>query len=1178
MESRTSAKYELLDRLADEFAERFRRGERPSVKEYMDRYPDLAADIAELLPALAEIAQVDLARNEVAQFLGTQTPKQVGDYRLLREIGRGGMGIVYEAEQISLGRRVALKLLPLVTVKDGKALERFQREARAAAQLHHTNIVPVFEVGQDGDVCYYAMQFIQGQGLDQVVEELRRHRQADPTQTPVANPRPATIAERLLTDRFLTQLGPGGNLAHAPTVSASEPGIDSDVCTPGPVSPRPALPPTPSELSSLTDLQYYRRITGLGIQLTEGLAHAHKQGILHRDIKPSNLLLDPRGTLWITDFGLAWAEGNPELTGTGEIVGTFRYMAPERFQGRGDLRSDIYSAGATLYELLTLEPLYGELSRGALMSRILLDEPIPPRRLDPHLPRDLETIILKAIAREPSRRYTTADELVSDLRRFLDGEPIRARRTSAARRTWLWCRRNPAVAMLSLALALMACVVTVVSVVMALRQQQAAGRALVAERDAREQLFESLVVQARAGRSTGRPGQRLAGLAGLQRAVQLGRELRYDRAEFVKLRNEAIACLALSDLRLEREWEGNVPGLNGLAFDARLEHYAWSRLDEGLRVCRTADHEELFHLPTLPANRLARWMIPAFSPDGRFLAVWYDAWTEKHPLEVWKLKPGVHQPLASFTDTTRPGFSPDGRTLAFGLPDNTLRLIDLQTGGQIKQLTSEIFPERLTFHPDGRKLAVTSVRQFRVQVRDLEDGHILYDLAHPAGVQAAAWHPDGSLLATGCNDQRIYLWDGVTDERRRVMEGHRWEVADLAFNQRGDCLGSFGWDMTGRLWEVPTGKQICQLDNVRLVSFRRDAELGAAAITGRRVQVWAQTPSAEYHVLRGSDLGLETVGFSPNGRYVHGLNVREPGCVWNVGDQRLCGRLPRKGAVVWDAQGRILTTENGRLERWSVSDLEHPNRTRADRPGPAPLPGAPQEVYVLAWCGVGDQLLAQLGKRDERVVQAYRVDGAPVRVWERPVVGEAVFLTQSQDGRWLGVGADYASNGPYILNAATGAVERQLPTGDADLAFSRDSRWLLTTTGRLTSPEGELSLWRTDNWEKVKSRPLNRSSSSPGVVAVSPDGQLVAVARTISDLQILRLETLEEIATFTSPDPGLMTHIEFSPDGRYLAAAVGNAVQLWDLQLLRRQLADMGLDWEALPPGAAAANDSQVRP
>src|SRR5205814_1149458 len=258
---------------------------------------------------------------------GGKPLERLGDYRILREVGRGGMGVVYEAEQLSLGRRVALKVLPAHALSGAQRLERFRREAKAAAKLHHTNIVPVFGVGEADGVSFYAMQFIRGEGLDRVLHDVRHLRQ----------PHDGTVAAEAETGTAF-----GQSVAHSLAAGCFE----SD--------PPPVAAPSSSVsgLSSVgrSDAGYYRSVARIALQVADALAYAHKQGVLHRDIKPSNLLLDLQGTLWITDFGLAKAEGTDELTHAGDIVGTIRFMAPERFEGESLPQSDIYSLGVTLYE------------------------------------------------------------------------------------------------------------------------------------------------------------------------------------------------------------------------------------------------------------------------------------------------------------------------------------------------------------------------------------------------------------------------------------------------------------------------------------------------------------------------------------------------------------------------------------------------------------------------------------------------------------------------------------------------------------------------------------------------------------------------------------------------------------------------------------------------------------
>jgi hypothetical protein len=294
---------------------------------------------------------------------------------------------------------------------------------------------------------------------------------------------------------------------------------------------------------------YWHSVAQIGVQVAEALAYAHQQGVLHRDIKPSNLLLDLQGTIWITDFGLAKAAAEADLTRTGDIIGTLRYMAPERFRGTSDPRSDVYGLGMTLYELLTLGPAFVGIDRERLIHQITQSEPPRPSQLNPEVPRDLETIVLKAIDREPSHRSQTADELAEDLQRFLDDRPIRARRASLGERAWRWCRRNPALAGVTAVAAALLVVVATVSLVgyiqisAALGREALALREVVRQRDqAESHLDHSLVGEVRA--------LRMARLDGYRRPVwdRLGRALGLatrDR-DIGTLRREAVACLGTS--------------------------------------------------------------------------------------------------------------------------------------------------------------------------------------------------------------------------------------------------------------------------------------------------------------------------------------------------------------------------------------------------------------------------------------------------------------------------------------------------------------------------------------------------------------------------------------------------------------------------------------------------------
>ena len=384
-----------LDRIAEEYSEALRSGRPVSSSDFLERYPDHRGELEELLPTV-ELIESLKARRVTARTTGElPRPEQLGDFRILREIGRGGMGIVYEATQISLGRRVALKVLPQPLQHDSSRRLRFEQEARVAAGLHHTNIVPVFGVGEEQGLQYYAMQFIDGLGLDEILKDLRL-RQGDRN---------------------------GGRLDRRQHLFRSV--------------RKPAGRP------------YFELVARIGLQVSRALQHAHQQGALHRDIKPANLILDRRGRVWVADFGVARLTDQPGLTRTGDLVGTPQYLAPEGLRGEWDERTDIYGLGVTLYELSTWALPFGEDSAAGLLEKLRSGTLALPRRTNPQMPVDLETVVLKAAAADPRHRYLDAGELAEDLRRFLEDRPVLARRVGPLDRLSRWCRRNRTVAALS---------------------------------------------------------------------------------------------------------------------------------------------------------------------------------------------------------------------------------------------------------------------------------------------------------------------------------------------------------------------------------------------------------------------------------------------------------------------------------------------------------------------------------------------------------------------------------------------------------------------------------------------------------------------------------------------------------------------------------------------------------
>ncbi len=362
----------VLAELVERYIDRLHGSDPVDPREFADEHPEHAEALLTLLPAAATMAELrrSALRAAAPSAHVCLDSDEIGDYRIDREIGRGGMGVVYEAEQVSIGRNVALKVLPISSATDPIRISRFRIEGQAASALDHPHIVPVYEIGCEQKVHFYAMQFIDGCSLASVIQQAR---------------------------------------------------LDAEASIPRP-----------------------REAARLALQAAEALAHAHGLGILHRDIKPANLLLDSTGHLWVADFGLARFLDGGDLTQTGDVIGTLRYLSPEQARGHRTLgpQTDVYSLGATLYELTTLQPAFDGHDRQELLRQIACDEPIAPRRLDPTIPRDLETILSTAMAKEVDDRYGSASEFADDLRRFLDGRPILARRPGASKRVARWARRN----------------------------------------------------------------------------------------------------------------------------------------------------------------------------------------------------------------------------------------------------------------------------------------------------------------------------------------------------------------------------------------------------------------------------------------------------------------------------------------------------------------------------------------------------------------------------------------------------------------------------------------------------------------------------------------------------------------------------------------------------------------
>jgi serine/threonine protein kinase/WD40 repeat protein len=1162
MPSSDSSRDSLLERLAEEFVERHRRGEHPALSEYTDRHPDLAAEIRDLFPALVQIEHLkpvagDLTGDFVPQSgpADGRTPERLGEYRILREVGHGGMGVVYEAEQESLGRHVALKVLPRQALLKTTYLERFRREAKAAAKLHHTNIVPVFGVGECDGTHYYVMQFIRGEGLDKVLADLRRLRATPGAPTMPAMPSEASVAHSLLTGRFDAPAAPPAEEPTAPSspVTAAEGAHGSSTLSAG--GP---------------DGHYYRGIARVGLQVADALAYAHRQGILHRDVKPSNLLLDQQGTVWITDFGLAKAEGADDLTATGDIVGTLRFMAPERFDGRSLPQSDVYGLGVTLYEMLTLRPPFDDTHKGRLIEKVLHEPPAPPRRLDPRVPRDLETIVLKCLAKEPAERYAAAEVLAEDLRRFLADRPIKARRTPWHERTWRWCRRNPVVASLLATVGALLVAVAVMSAFYAAHQKTAATDLAEALTKAQLREAEALIGQAHGTRLSRRPGQRIEALAALAKAAAIGQELDRPPEWFDQVRTEAIAALALPDVEVLQEWEGAPAGTVYVDFDSNLERYARQATDGTVSVRRIRDDVEIARWQERTEGP---WLAEAsnllFSPDGRFLCVRHSA---SGRLTVRRLD--GPEPILYYQGSKARGdwgisYSPDSKQLAYLQTDSRIAVVDL-TSRQVRSLppTGAEPQNFIQFAPDGRRfaLAVNRAGKGAVEVRDVATGQVRQSLAHPKGNNYPAWHPDGRTLASCCDDHLIRLWDVASGRLLRELEGHKsWGIL-CAFTPTGDRLVSNDWNGLLRIWEPSSGRQLLSFAaawvNPRVSSDGRVAEVHIADDT--RIQLLRLHPGLEYRTIspavsRRRDIQYASPTIHPGGRLLAATGPDGAVVVIDLAAGREVATLPAPAdgecPLLWDPSGNLLTCGTSGCVRWPV---------RADPAEPSRYRLGPGEQLLWfrrpnQWGSSADGQTIAVPNLNRGAVVVHR--GQLARTIRLQPQQDVRHCAVSPDGRWVATGSHGNTDGwgAKVWDAATGelAKEFRLP-GRCAVRFSPDGRWLLTTSGGCR-------LWEVGSW---KEGPKVGGRSG----CFSPDGRLLAVEASAGAIRLVRPESGRELARLEAPEHTMLWPGCFTPDGTQLIAhgEETRALHVWDLRLIRKGLTRLGLDWDAPPYPEAA--------
>jgi serine/threonine protein kinase/WD40 repeat protein len=802
-------------RALEEYLAALEAGARPERDALLARHPDIALALADCLDGLELMQALAHPALPAPGPAAPDTPAlaPLGDYRLLREVGRGGMGVVYEADQLSLGRRVALKVLPFAAALDPRQLDRFHNEARAAASLHHPHIVPVFAVGCARGVHYYAMQFIEGESLATLIRGLRQAAGLAADDPPAGTGSPAggvysggsCPAQRGTAGPRTDPEAPPARAPNADTVRAG-----TTLGAPG----------------GGADRDYFRTVARLGIQAAEALEHAHQLGVVHRDVKPANLLLDQHGRLWVADFGLAQFCGHPGLTLTGDVLGTLRYMSPEQALARRvllDHRTDVYSLGATLYELLTLRPAVPGNDRAELLRQITQQEPVAPRRLAPALPPELETIVLKTLAKNPEERYGTAQELADDLQRFLDDRPIRARRPGLLRRLRKGASRHKTpLASLAVAVVLLLAGFSFGALDYARRQHDLARRQVLfaqeRERHQREtagKLFHSLLVGAAAVRQARQPGYRAQVWAMLHEAAD--QDGAGDHRD--EIRRQVLACLGdpigLGEVR-QKPSAGRGSPLPPPAFrrllptESAKAKYALSRDGERFVLVSPSGTLRLYGKDgTAP---LAETRLPLggvyelqFTPNGRLLAAGCEEgvmlWFVPTLIPCWFARGG---PVLSVA------IDPAGRFLA-----SAGRKVEVWSLGSNRLTASFPLPcdgAGVEFSADGKSLLSGKPGQVHSawSLTDTPEKHTLP--GHRGGVPALAFSPDGRTIASGSKDRLVKIWDAGSGALAHICRGHNAAIEALAFSPDGALLATGDFQGVLCLWDPHTGTEVARVD------------------------------------------------------------------------------------------------------------------------------------------------------------------------------------------------------------------------------------------------------------------------------------------------------------------------------------------------------------------------------